>query len=244
MIYLRSTLFNLFFILVTLGVSLAVLLSARWISFERLGRLARLWADLSLWGLRVLCNLSYRLECDGQVPDRACIIVSNHQSTWETVAFRTLLPTQQVYVLKQELLRLPVFGWALRFFAPIAIDRSRGKAALVEIQQQGRAALQAGRHVIIFPEGTRVSPGTLGKMNIGAAKLAESSGYPLLPIAHNSGEFWRRHSFLRHPGVVRVHIGALIEPAGRSTKTIHQELEAWMRSRIAPETLDRPQDAD
>ena len=113
---------------------------------------------------------------------------------------------------------------------PIAIKRGTGRAAVMQLIRQGTERLKEGLWVIIFPEGTRVAPGQKGRYRIGGAVLAEHSGYPVLPVAHNAGEYWPRHSFIKRPGIIKVRIGPLITPAGRSAQEIMDMAETWIES--------------
>ena len=186
-----------------------------------------------MWLLERVCGLRYEVVGLKNIPEQNCIIASKHQSAWETIAFRRLLPPRQSWVLKKELLRIPIFGWALAAANPIAIDRSAGKAAAKQIIKRGTELLHRGCYVVIFPEGTRVAPGERKRYGIGAALLAEHSGYPVLPIAHNAGVFWRRRGILKRPGVIQVVIGVPIETRGLKAAEINRRIEDWIESQVA-----------
>jgi 1-acyl-sn-glycerol-3-phosphate acyltransferase len=160
------------------------------------------------------------------------IILSKHQSAWETIALRGILPFNQAWVLKRELMWVPIFGWALAMVNPIAINRKAGREAARQVITQGTQRLEQGRYVIIFPEGTRVAPGERKKYGHGGAMLAEKSGYPIIPIAHNAGVFWRRRGLKKYPGTIQVVIGPRIETQGLSMKEIHQRVEDWIESTV------------
>ncbi|WP_332095594.1 lysophospholipid acyltransferase family protein [Methylomonas rhizoryzae] len=178
--------------------------------------------------LKLCCGLSYRVEGLENVPlDRAAVILSKHQSAWETIALRQII-SPQTAVLKKSLLQIPFGGWALATLKPIAIDRSNQKEALKMLLEQGTARLQEGLFVLVFPEGTRVAPGASKKFNAGGAMLAHKSGFPVIPLAHNAGEFWPRNSFLKYPGVITVKIGPEISTQGKSSKEINAEAEQWI----------------
>jgi len=162
------------------------------------------------------------------IPPEACVVVSNHQSAWETY-FLGLLFVPQATVLKIELTRIPLFGWALKMAAPIAIDRTKPALALKQMLTQGKKRLLDGIWVMIYPEGTRVRPGKQGQFNKGAALLASKAGVPLLPVAHNAGSFWPAGQFLKRPGVVRVIIGPPVSTGDRGRDEIHQQMENWIR---------------
>lgn len=183
--------------------------------------------------LKMTCGLTYEVQGLDNVPkDQACIILSKHQSAWETVALRLFLPPQTA-LLKKSLLWIPVGGWALATLKPIAIDRENQREALKSLIEQGIARLQEGLFVLIFPEGTRAAPGENKKFNAGGAMLAQKSGYPIIPLAHNAGEFWPRNSFLKYPGTIQVRIGPIIHTEGRKAKDINAEAEAWIAQAMA-----------
>lgn len=195
-------------------------------------RAARAWCALQIHALRRICGLRWRLEGGEHIPETPHIFFAKHQSTWETMALVVLLPPH-VHVLKRELLRVPFFGWGLAAVRPIAIDREAGRAAVEEMLRQGRERLAHGRSVMIFPEGTRVRPGETARYRMGGAVLAAETGTPVIPIAHNAGEFWPRHSFVKWPGEISVVVGAPIATAGRTPEQVNAEVRAWMDARMA-----------
>ncbi|MBT4330692.1 MAG: 1-acyl-sn-glycerol-3-phosphate acyltransferase, partial [Gammaproteobacteria bacterium] len=165
------------------------------------------------------------------------IIFSKHQSAWETMAFQSIFPPQ-VWVLKQSLLWIPIFGWGLALLKPIAIDRGAGRKALQQVVKQGTDRLQSGIWVVIFPEGTRLPPGEKKKFAGGGAVLANKSGYPIIPVAHNAGSFWARRGLLKRPGTIEVRIGAPIDSKNRSSSEINQQAEQWINEQM--EALESP----
>jgi 1-acyl-sn-glycerol-3-phosphate acyltransferase len=136
-------------------------------------------------------------------------------------------------VLKKELLRVPFFGWALMAARSISIDRSAGRKAMKQVIEEGTRRLQNGDWVVIFPEGTRTAPGEKGRYGAGGALLAEKSGYPIVPIAHNAGVFWRRRDLRKYPGTIQVVIGPLIETQGLSGNEINRRVEQWIEDTVA-----------
>ena len=161
MIFLRSLAFTLALIVLTPPYSIVALASfplpaqARW-------RIISGWSRIMLWLSQVITGISYRVEGLEHLPREPAIILSKHQSAWETIAFQFIFPPQ-VQVLKRELLWIPFFGWGLALMSPIAIDRSRGSGALKRLAAQGARRIAQGFWILIFPEGTRVSPGKRGK---------------------------------------------------------------------------------
>ena len=232
MIWLRSGTFLVFLFLSVLLFGLPIILFGRRLPYPWLTGLGQGWGRSVLWLLRVICGLGYRVTGWENLPRDPAVIFCKHQSAWETIALRGLLPPAQAWVLKRELLGVPVFGWALSAFDPIAIDRSAGRQAIRQLIGQGTRWLEQGRWVIIFPEGTRVAPGERGTYGIGAALLAEKSGRPLVPVAHNAGHFWGRRSFLKYPGVIDVIIGPPIPSVGRRASDLNREAAEWIESTL------------
>lgn len=178
------------------------------------------------------CGLSHEVSGLENIPDEAAIIMCKHQSAWETLALQLIFPPQ-VWILKRELLWIPIYGWGLAAMNPIAIDRSSKMRALKQIVRQGCERLQQGLWVVIFPEGTRVAPGEKGKYQPGGGMLAEKSNFPIVPIAHNSGYFWPKNSFRKWPGSIRMVIGPTINPQGKSASEITKQVEAWIESAVS-----------
>jgi len=195
-------------------------------------RLISAWAQFQLIVLKHLCRLDYRVEGREHLPGGAAIILSKHQSAWETIAFQEIFPPQ-TWVLKRELLWIPLFGWALALLRPIAIDRGAGRVAIEQVIEQGRERLQSGIWVVVFPEGTRVAPGTRRRYGIGGAALAAASGYPVVPVAHNAGSFWPRRGFLKRPGTIRLVIGPVIDSHGKTAEEIRRQAEDWIENTMA-----------
>jgi len=229
---LRSLLFNLVMfssVLVYAPLSLLTFPLPPLVRYRFISR----WARFHVWLLGSLCGLRYRVEGREHLPHHStAIILAKHQSSWETLAFQEIFPPQ-VWVLKRELLWLPFFGWALALLDPIAIDRGAGRRAVKQIVDQGRQRLQTGRWVVVFPEGTRMSPGQHRRFGIGGAALAAESGYPVVPVAHDAGHYWPRRGFLKTPGTIRVLIGPVIDSRGKSAEEINRLAEAWVSDAMA-----------
>lgn len=185
------------------------------------------WARFNLWWLKLTCGLTYEIEGRENIPNEPAIVFCKHQSAWETLALQQIFPPQ-IWLLKRELLWIPFFGWGLAMLDPIAIDRNAGRRALRQLVEQGMQRLRTGRWVVIFPEGTRLAPGAHRRFLPGGAKLAQESGCPVVPVAHNAGCFWPRKSFLKRSGVIRVVVGPIIPSAGKSTSEINQLAENWI----------------
>src|SRR5207248_7872901 len=175
------------------------------------------WSRLVVWLAKTVLGIRWRVEGREHLPARPAVILSKHQSAWETMAFQLIFPPQ-VHVLKRELLWIPFFGWGLALMSPIAIDRARGARALRTIARRGRERLAQGFWVVVFPEGTRVRPGERRAYQLGGAWLAAAAGAPVVPVAHNAGLFWPRNAFLKRPGTITVRIGPCNDAASRVAK--------------------------
>jgi len=229
---LRSLLFFLCQIVTTIVFALLSALTFIF-PFRWRYRFISLWSYINLWCVETLCGVRYQIEGREHIPAQSCVILSKHQSAWETFALPYIFKDRHLtWVCKRELLWIPFFGWGLAIMQPIAIDRKAGRRAMEQIVRQGMARLKAGRSIIIFPEGTRMAPGTKGRYGLGGAVLAERSGYPVLPIAHNAGTFWPRRGFIKRPGVIRVVIGPLIESQGKSAAQINAQAEDWIENKM------------
>jgi 1-acyl-sn-glycerol-3-phosphate acyltransferase len=187
------------------------------------------WANFVLKLAEIFCGVRYEVEgLENINGNRAAIVLSNHQSAWETLAFRCFLP-MQTSLFKRSLMWIPFWGWAMATLRPIPIDRDNKTAALRKLISDGTAALKEGLWVVVFPEGTRRAVGQMGEFSAGGAMLAQKSGFPVLPVALNAGTIWPRYSFLKYPGIIKVKIGPLVEVNGRKAAEINQEAEAWVR---------------
>ncbi|SFP71615.1 1-acyl-sn-glycerol-3-phosphate acyltransferase [Nitrosomonas cryotolerans] len=227
---LRSALYLLLQIIITPPYAL-ITLACFPLSAHGRYRVTSSWTHLMLFLVRVICGVRYRVLGADRIPKIPSIVLSKHQSAWETLAFQKIFPPQ-VWVLKKELLRIPFFGWGLAMTNPIAIDRSSGKAALEQIVEQGKERLKQGFWVVVFPEGTRIAPGKKGKYRIGGAWLATHAKVWVVPVAHNAGEFWGKNSFIKQPGTITVSIGEPIDPAGMEAAELNEKVETWIEKEM------------
>ncbi|MDQ4423866.1 MAG: lysophospholipid acyltransferase family protein [Thalassolituus sp.] len=184
-----------------------------------------------VWSARLLLGLRWKVIYEGELPSRPSIIVAKHQSSWETFMLPALLPPQ-VQVIKKELTRIPIFGWYLAMMGPITIDRSQRTTALKELVKQGTKRLNNGFHVLIFPEGSRVPAGARKAFSKGGSMLASRVKAPVIPVAHNAGDFWPNHHWIRYPGTITVVIGAPLDSKDLPTKLLHQQCEEWINQRV------------
>ena len=238
MVLLRSLLFYFGLALSTLiFVPLSLLLYP--LPFALRFNIVSKWSLFNLRWLKLCCGLDHEVEGLENIPeDGAAIIMCKHQSAWETLALQLLFPAQ-VWVLKRELLWIPIYGWGLAAMDPIAIDRGSTSKAFRQIVDQGCQRLAQGLWVVIFPEGTRTAAGARHKYQPGGGMLASKSEYPVVPVAHNSGYFWPRNSIKKLPGTINMVIGPVIESKGKSAKEITKECEEWIESTI--ERLPAPE---
>jgi 1-acyl-sn-glycerol-3-phosphate acyltransferase len=240
--FLRCLLFSLFMATTTV---LTALLSLPLILVPLVPRvrLIRLYGVANVWMLKVLCGVKYQIEGTENIPPGPALIFSKHQSTWETMALQMVFPPQ-TFVIKRELLWVPFFGWGLATMRPIAIDRRAGRRAIEQIVEQGIDRLNRGLWIVIFPEGTRVPPGKRIRYKLGGAILAARSGRPVVPVAHNAGEFWRKGQFVKKPGTIRMVIGPPIPTAGRKPEAILADAENWIEATMDRISHPLPQDPD
>ena len=230
-LFLRSLIFYIGYVLVTLVIAFACLISFWLFPDSKRHLFNKFWCSIVLTWCQLTCGIRYKINGLENLPDRPVVVLSNHQSEWETMfLYRYLAPVSPI--LKKELLSIPVYGWAMRLVKPIAIDRNRRHSAGKSILKQGKQRLLSARSVMIFPEGTRTDAGKVGKFSRGGAKLAIAADVPILPIAHNAGLFWPGRRFLKYPGIIQVHVGAPVEARDRDASELTAEIESWIRQHV------------
>ena len=202
MLLVRSVLFNVLFYL-NLMLLLVVATFTLVLPRRAVIGMAKLWGRTSVWLLRVICNINVEWRGIEKIPQGPVVVAAKHQSTWETFALVSLFD-DPTFIIKRELMWIPVFGWCTIKGRMIPVDRGAGSQALTAMAERARVEIQGGRQLIIFPEGTRRAPGAEPRYKFGVAHLYAEIGVPCLPIALNSGLFWRRRSFLRYPGTIVV----------------------------------------
>jgi 1-acyl-sn-glycerol-3-phosphate acyltransferase len=223
MIVFRAVLFNLVFFLsgaVFLSLSLPALLMPR--RFTIL--VGEIWFTFLLSAVRIICGISHEIRGLENVPDAPCIIAAKHQSAWDTFAFLTFFD-DAAYVIKQELTRIPVYGWLLIKAAMVPVDRDAGAKALRYMVKTARSRMADGRHIVIFPEGTRTAPGQRRAYLPGVAALYGQLAVPVVPVALNSGLFWPRRAFLKRPGHIVVEVLPPI-PTGLPRREFMEQLQS------------------
>jgi len=236
-ILIRSAAFNVLFYLVLLFY-LVIACAAMAVSRRAIIVLAKAWGRTNLWLLRTVCGIDAQWSGREKIPPGALIVASKHQSFWETFALITLFD-DPTFIVKRELMWIPVFGWCMWRAGMIPVRRGAGSQALASMTERARIELARGRQLIIFPEGTRRAPGAEPAYKFGVAQLYAETGAPCLPIALNSGLVWGRRSFLRHPGTVRVEILDPIPPGmprAEFFERLKRELEAATARLIAAGT--------
>ena len=230
-LWLRSLAFWIVFPISLVLFAILLMLAAPF-SLKTRWALLQIWVQFILWWLRVSCKLTHEIQGADNIPADAGIVFAKHQSTWETIALQQIFPLQ-VWVAKRELMWIPFFGWGLALMKCIHIQRGSGKAAINQLVKQGKARMDEGIWVVIFPEGTRIPAGEKGRYRIGGAALAEQTGRAIVPVAHNAGEYWPRRSFIKRPGVIQVRIGAPISPAGKTAQQVLEEASEWIEAQMA-----------
>ncbi|TFH87094.1 1-acyl-sn-glycerol-3-phosphate acyltransferase [Billgrantia azerbaijanica] len=195
-------------------------------------RLLNLYNHFILAWFRLTCGVRYEIRGRERLPEGPCVMLANHQCEWETI-FLQLLKPPVCTVLKRELLRIPIFGWGLRLLHPIALDRSKPARAMKQVLTQGVQRLQEGLSVLIFPEGTRVAPGSRKRYNKSGAVIACRAGVPVVPVAHNAGERWPGRRWVKNPGTLHVVVGEPIATVGRTPEAVLADVEAWIEARLA-----------
>ena len=188
------------------------------------------WCRFAIGLPRWMVGIRYEVTGLENIPDQPGVILSNHQSTWETFFLQQIF-RPQTQLIKKELLYVPLFGWAYALLKPIAINRSKARSSLQQLNRIGGQRLRDGMWVLVFPEGTRVLPGSPIKFTRGGSALACANNAPVVPVAHNAGEFWPRNGWSKRPGTVQVRIGPAIYPKGadpRSIVEVNKQAEAWV----------------
>lgn len=216
----------------TLLFSPVALILSPFLSSLQKARFIGLWAGFIRCWLKICCRIDFHVSGLENLPNEPAVVISNHQSAWETIIFQKIFPAQS-YLLKKELLWIPFFGWGLAANEPIAINRAKKTQALQQLISQGKERLKSGRWIIIFPEGTRRPVGQPGTFQAGGAFIASKAEAPIVPVAHNAGVFWsKRNSFNKQPGTVEVVIGPVIKSNGRKARELNLQAEEWILQTI------------
>jgi 1-acyl-sn-glycerol-3-phosphate acyltransferase len=228
---LRSLAFYAGYALSVILYSVFVLAPASILPYSRRYHLLNGWNRLALHWARIACGIRYRVSGLENLPDGACVVIANHQSSWETILLPTLFP-QLCTLLKRELLNIPFFGWSLKLLRPIAIDRDNPRAALRQMLEQGTERIQDGCSVLIFPQGTRVDPGLPLRFARGAAQLAIRSGADIVCVAHDAGRCWPPRRMVKTPGIVNVAVSPPFSTAGGDAAELTERARSWIQQQL------------
>ena len=207
MAVLRSTLFALLFYPGTLLYVLTVILVSP-LGDRPVQATVHAWSDFHHWLVRNVLRI--RMTIDGQVPEGAYLIAFKHEAMVETIE-SLRFAEKPVVVMKRELTQIPLFGWVTRRYGVIGVDREAGARALRNMLAEGKRAIEQGRPVAIFPEGTRVAHGQQPPLRPGFAGLYRALGLPVVPVAHDSGKLWGR-GFVKRSGTIHFRVGEVIPP--------------------------------
>ena len=232
--FIRSTLHMLWMAVTVMPWAICVLIASLFMSSTSVYWLCAGWLRCAMWGLKVICGVSWRVQGLENLPQgykEGAVLLCKHQSTMETFLLPCIMPHPLAYVFKRELLYVPFFGWAMARMDMIHIDRSKRSEAFNKVVAQGKRVMGAGVWVIMFPEGTRIPRGQKGIYKTGGTRLACETGRPVVPIAVNCAKHWPRKAFVKTPGVIDVVIGPQISSAGREAEEMMREVEAWIESK-------------
>ncbi|AUL48284.1 1-acyl-sn-glycerol-3-phosphate acyltransferase alpha [Bordetella trematum] len=241
MAWLRSVLYQLFLIITVIPYAFACLIWAP-LPLRLRYRLTVGWPRLAIWGAKVFCGIRWQVKGWNNLPDGPIVLLSKHQSAWETLFFPAHMPRPVCFVYKKSLHWVPFFGWGLALLRMIPIDRAKGRDAFDQVVRGGQACLDDGRWPLLFPEGTRVPPGQTGRFKMGGALLAVRTGAAVVPVALNAGECWPRNAFVKRPGMVTVSFGPAIPSEGLTADQLNAKVQAWIDAemrQLNPERYDQ-----
>ncbi len=231
LLFVRSLIFALLIVVATVVWAIAcfgfMLLPYR----QRYWMIIR-WNVFIVFAAKYVCGIHWRMKGVENLPDAPVILLSKHQSAWETIFYCWAMPRPMIFVFKKSLLYIPFFGWGLAMLRMIAIDRNKGREAMSQVIDTGKRRLADGQWVIMFPEGTRTPVGSQGKYKAGGAILAIGTNTPVVPIAVNSGDCWPRNAFIKTPGTITVSIGKPISPEGLTAAELIARVETWIESEM------------
>lgn len=230
-LFLRSLLFMTIMAVATIIWSAVCMLVAPLPYNKRYWVVSR-WNVFIIWCAKTICGIRYEIKGAENFPDEPAIVLSKHQSAWETIFLLANLPRPLVFVFKKEILYIPFFGWGIAMLRMIPIDRKQGKHAFKQVVAHGKRRLKDGQWIIMFPEGTRIPVGQAGKYKSGGTRLAVETGACVVPIALNSGECWPKNSFIKRPGKVTVSVGKPIASAGHTPDSLMEQVEQWIESEM------------
>ena len=229
--FLRSLIFTTFLFIFTPLCGIFVAMTAV-LPYRMRYASTHYYASATLWVLKLICGLTYTVEGLDKIPPGNYVTLWKHSSAWETIAMMVVLPPS-CWVLKRELMWIPLLGWGLAALKPIAINRGAGASAINQVVEQGRLRLANGLWVVIFPEGTRMAVGETRRYGTSGALLAIESGKSIVPVAHNAGDFWPRRGLLKKSGNIRLVFGAPMEPVGKDPRATNDKVQQWIETKVA-----------
>lgn len=224
---LRAIIFYLGFILSAFWFGASGMIVFGLLPFNIRRRYVLLWNHFICWWLKLICGVRYQVIGKENISDEVVVVLSKHQSSLETFYLQLMFQPLST-ILKRELLRIPGFGWGLSLLKPIAIDRGNPRQALRQVMDTGKERLAEGISVLIFPEGTRTDPGATAKHAKSGSALAVAANVPVIPVAHNAGEFWPNNTFVKFPGTVTLSVGPRIDSLGKTAEQLKEEARAWI----------------
>ena len=231
MIVIRSTIFYLGYLSSGIIASLLACVIGPFLGLEDRLKLFSQWPKFANWFLHISCGIKVDVIGRENLPTEPCVIVSNHQGQWETYSMQYLFHPMCT-LLKKELLYIPLWGWAMKMLNPIAINRNKPKEAILQTLEEGSDRLKKGMYVLLFPEGTRVKAGRVGKYARSSFELAKRNGVMVLPLCHNSGDCWPAHKFIKKPGIITLIIGKpfYVEDSKQSASDVQEWVEKRLNS--------------
>ena len=231
MIVIRSTIFYLGYLSSGIIASFLACVIGPFLGLEDRLKLFSQWPKFANWFLHVSCGIKVEVIGQENLPTEPCVIVSNHQGQWETYSMQYLFHPMCT-LLKKELLYIPLWGWAMKMLNPIAINRNKPKEAILQTLEEGSDRLKKGMYVLLFPEGTRVKAGRVGKYARSSFELAKRNGVMVLPLCHNSGDCWPAHKFIKKPGKITLIIGEpfYVEDSKQSASDVKEWVEKKLNS--------------
>jgi len=226
MAILRSALFYVGYLSSGMLASILACLIGPFIGLDKRLKLFSLWPRFTNWFLNLTCGIKVNVVGKENLPSEPCVIVSNHQGQWETFSMQYLFHPLCT-LLKKELLFIPLWGWAMKMLHPIGINRDKPKQAILQTLEEGSERLKRGMFVLLFPEGTRVKAGRVGKYARSGFELAKRNNVKILPLCHNSGDCWPAHKFIKKSGTINLHIGKpfYVEDSKESAEDVRQWVE-------------------
>jgi 1-acyl-sn-glycerol-3-phosphate acyltransferase len=238
MTFIRSLLFLVYLIVYTPLHAVFCFITFPFLNPHRRFWVAAAWTKITLWVASWLVGIRWKYEGWDHIEAAAAsnkpiVLLSKHQSAWETLAFPATMPRPLCYVFKRELLYVPFFGWALGMLKMVHINRKDGANAFASVARQGKERMADGAWMIMFPEGTRTPVGAPNpRYKSGGARFAVDTGAWVLPIALNSGRLWPRNAFLKHPGLITVSVGPAISSAGKTSDQLNREVQTWIETEM------------